>query len=72
MFRKDVSGGSGRFSRVLGILYIAAQYAGAILGGIMSYNLFQANPEAISGSSALPSWISDLLPSLPYGEPMSV
>ena len=72
MFRKDVSGGSGRFSRVLGILYIAAQYAGAILGGIMSYNLFQANPEAISGSSSLPSWISDLLPSLPYGEPMSV
>ena len=55
MFRKDVSGGSGRFSRVLGILYIASQYGGAILGGIMSYNLFQANP----GDEDLPEWAVD-------------
>ena len=39
MFRKD----TGRFSRLLGLLYIAAQYAGAILGAIVTYNLFQAH-----------------------------
>lgn len=39
MFRRD----TGRFSRLLGLLYIAAQYAGALLGAIISYNLFQAN-----------------------------
>jgi glycerol uptake facilitator-like aquaporin len=39
MFRRD----TGRFSRLLGLLYIAAQYSGAILGAIISYNLFQAN-----------------------------
>lgn len=39
MFRRD----TGRFSRLLGLLYIAAQYAGALLGAIVSYNLFQAN-----------------------------
>ena len=39
MFRRD----TGRFSRLLGLLYIAAQYGGAILGAIISYNLFQAN-----------------------------
>ena len=39
MFRRD----TGKFSRLLGLLYIAAQYAGALLGAILSYNLFQAN-----------------------------
>ena len=39
MFRKD----TGRFSRLLGLLYIAAQYAGAIIGAIVTYNLFQAH-----------------------------
>lgn len=39
MFRRD----TGRFSRLLGLLYIAAQYAGALFGAIISYNLFQAN-----------------------------
>lgn len=38
MFRRD----TGRFSRLLGLLYIAAQYAGAICGAIITYNLFQA------------------------------
>mgnify|MGYP000253520186 CR=1 FL=1 len=38
MFRKD----TGRFSRNLGILYIVAQYCGGVLGGIISYNMFQA------------------------------
>ena len=38
MFRRD----TGRFSRLLGLLYIAAQYAGALLGAIISYNLFKA------------------------------
>ena len=36
MFRRD----TGKFSRLLGILYIAAQYAGALLGSIIVYNLF--------------------------------
>jgi glycerol uptake facilitator-like aquaporin len=36
MFRKDV----GRFSRLLGLLYIAAQYGGAFLGSQLSYNIF--------------------------------
>ena len=36
MFRRD----TGKFSRLLGLLYIAAQYAGALLGAILSYNLF--------------------------------
>jgi len=40
MFRRD----TGRFSRLLGLLYIAAQYAGALLGAIIVYNLFQAHP----------------------------
>ena len=39
MFRRD----TGKFSRLLGLLYIAAQYAGALLGAIISYNLFQAH-----------------------------
>ena len=39
MFRRD----TGRFSRLLGLLYIAAQYAGAFCGAIISYNLFQAS-----------------------------
>ena len=39
MFRRDI----GRFSRLLGILYIAAQYVGAILGTQISYNIFGAN-----------------------------
>lgn len=38
MFRKDV----GRFSRILGILYIVAQYGGAILGAQISFNIFGA------------------------------
>lgn len=38
MFRRD----TGRFSRVLGLLYILAQYAGAFLGAVISYNLFRA------------------------------
>jgi glycerol uptake facilitator-like aquaporin len=38
MFRKDV----GRFSRVLGLLYIIVQYAGAFAGSIISYNIFNA------------------------------
>ena len=42
MLRKD----TGRFSRKLGILYIVFQYGGALLGAIISYNLFQANSEA--------------------------
>jgi len=37
MFRKD----TGRFSRLLGLLYIAAQYAGAFCGAIIAYNLFE-------------------------------
>ena len=36
MFRRD----TGRFSRLLGLLYIGAQYAGALCGAIISYNLF--------------------------------
>jgi glycerol uptake facilitator-like aquaporin len=40
MFRRD----TGRFSRLLGLLYIAAQYAGALVGAIIVYNLFQAHP----------------------------
>jgi len=42
MFRRD----TGRFSRLLGLLYIAAQYAGALVGAIIVYNLFQAHPPA--------------------------
>ena len=42
MFRRD----TGRFSRLLGLLYIAAQYAGALVGAIIVYNLFQAHPAA--------------------------
>ena len=41
MFRRD----TGKFSRLLGLLYIAAQYAGALLGAILSYNLFQAHSD---------------------------
>lgn len=39
MFRRD----TGRFSRMLGLLYIAAQYFGAVLGAIIAYNLFEAS-----------------------------
>lgn len=39
MFRRD----TGRFSRLLGLLYIAAQYAGAFCGAIIAYNLFEAD-----------------------------
>ena len=39
MLRKD----TGRFSRKLGICYIVFQYAGGLLGGLISYNLFKAN-----------------------------
>lgn len=39
MLRKD----TGRFSRKLGLCYIIFQYAGAFLGALISYNLFQAN-----------------------------
>ena len=39
MLRKD----TGRFSRKLGICYLIFQYAGALLGALISYNLFQAN-----------------------------
>ena len=39
MLRRD----TGRFSRLLGLLYIAAQYSGALIGAIISYNLFEAN-----------------------------
>ena len=38
MFRRD----TGRFSRLLGLLYIAAQYLGAVCGALITYNLFQA------------------------------
>jgi len=38
MFRRD----TGRFSRLLGLLYIAAQYLGALCGAVITYNLFQA------------------------------
>ena len=38
MFRRDL----GRFSRKLGLLYIVAQYLGAIVGALFSYNLFYA------------------------------
>lgn len=38
MFRRD----TGRFSRMLGLLYILAQYAGALLGALFCYNLFEA------------------------------
>ena len=38
MFRRD----TGRFSRLLGFLYIAAQYAGALCGAVIAYNLFEA------------------------------
>jgi len=38
MFRRD----TGRFSRMLGLLYIAAQYAGAVIGALIVYNLFEA------------------------------
>ena len=41
MLRKD----TGRFSRKLGICYIIFQYGGALLGALISYNLFQANGE---------------------------
>ena len=37
MFRRD----AGRFSRKLGLLYILAQYLGAILGALFAYNLFE-------------------------------
>ena len=39
MFRRD----TGRFSRMLGLLYIAAQYAGAVIGALIVYNLFEAS-----------------------------
>lgn len=38
MFRRDI----GRFSRLLGLLYIVAQYLGAWLGTQLSYNIFKA------------------------------
>ena len=38
MFRRD----TGRFSRLLGLLYIAAQYLGALCGALLAYNLFRA------------------------------
>ena len=38
MFRRD----TGRFSRMLGLLYILAQYAGAMVGSLFTYNLFEA------------------------------
>jgi len=40
MFRRD----TGRFSRMLGLLYILAQYLGALLGALITYNLFEASP----------------------------
>merc|ERR1712060_593902 len=39
MLRKD----TGRFSRKLGLCYIIAQYLGALLGALISYNLFKAD-----------------------------
>lgn len=39
MFRRDI----GRFSRLLGLLYIVAQYFGALLGTQISYNIFGAD-----------------------------
>ena len=36
MFRRD----TGRFSRKLGLLYILAQYLGAIIGALFCFNLF--------------------------------
>ena len=39
MLRKD----TGRFSRKLGVCYIVFQYAGGLLGALISYNLFKAN-----------------------------
>jgi glycerol uptake facilitator-like aquaporin len=41
MFRKD----NGRFRRLLGLLYIAAQFAGGIFGAVISYTLFQSQKE---------------------------
>lgn len=41
MLRKD----TGRFSRKLGICYIIFQYGGALLGALISYNLFKANAQ---------------------------
>ena len=43
MFRRDI----GRFSRLLGLLYIVAQYGGAILGSQLSYNIFHAKDKFI-------------------------
>ena len=37
MFRRDI----GRFSRLLGLFYIVAQYLGAWLGSQLSYNIFK-------------------------------
>jgi len=39
MCRRDI----GRFSRVLGLFYILAQYAGGFLGLQISYNIFAAD-----------------------------
>ena len=36
MFRRD----TGKFSRLLGLFYIIAQYLGAICGSVITYNLF--------------------------------
>ena len=47
MFRRDV----GRFSRLLGIFYIAAQYGGAFFGSQMSYNLFLTDGRFIPSQS---------------------
>ena len=43
MFRRD----AGRFSRKLGLLYFLAQYLGAVLGALFSYNLFYAKNTGI-------------------------
>ena len=45
MFRKDV----GRFSRMLGLLYIGAQYAGAFVGGVFIYDIMKAYGAAFTG-----------------------
>ena len=52
MFRRDI----GRFSRLLGLLYIVAQYGGAWLGSQLSYNIFGAH--SIDGNIPLSVGVS--------------
>lgn len=48
MFRRDI----GRFSRLLGLFYIVAQYLGAWLGSQLSYNIFKCTRSiAVYGQS---------------------